>query len=414
MALAKVKGINLIGYFGKGFGLGESTRLIFEALKETNIPLCLISANDLLGDVKDEVFLYPIDNEFKYSINLFTVDAGHVGPIFLKYGWKTFKNRYNIGIFFWETTQATRLNLEGWEYMDEIWTTSRYMEKIFSKITSVPVYHIPQPLEPINQKRVSSKNSVNLPDRFTFLFFFSFRSILERKNPQALIHAFQQAFPDRRDVQLVIKSKDSQQYPDELKQLLKTIETDSRIIWLDKVMDADERFDLMNCCDCYVSLHRSEGFGLTLSEAMLLEKPVIATAYSGNMDFMNEENSYLCSYQLVSIGEGNSPYPPSGLWAQPLIHDAAHLMRRAFTDPKEAVIKAKKGKEFIQHHHSLKRVSEEISKRLKAIPQNKKLKRRPFCYLRDRCDIEVDLIVKKIRKVLRPIKRAYTYLRNGS
>ncbi|MDP1880388.1 MAG: glycosyltransferase [Parachlamydiaceae bacterium] len=411
MVSAAHVGVNLIGYFGKGFGLGESTRLIFEALREVNIPLCLISANDLLGDVKEESFLYPIDNEFKYSINLFSIDAGHVAPIIQKFGWNAFKNRYNIGIFFWETTQATRLNLEGWGYMDEIWTTSRYMEKIFSKITSVPVYHIPQPLESFNLTHESTKKSVNLPDRFTFLFFFSFRSVLERKNPQALIHAFQQAFPDRRDVQLVIKSKDSQNYSKELNQLLKTIEKDSRIIWLDKMMDAHERIDLMNCCDCYVSLHRSEGFGLTLSEAMLLEKPVIATAYSGNMDFMNEENSYLCSYQLVQIGEGIPPYPPSGFWAQPLIHDAAHLMRRVYTHTNEATTKAKKGKEFILNHHSLQRVGEEILKRLRSIPQQQKSKRRPWCYLRDRCDIKKDLMIKKIRKMLRPVKKAYTYLR---
>jgi glycosyltransferase involved in cell wall biosynthesis len=101
---------------------------------------------------------------------------------------------------------------------------------------------------------------------------------------------------------------------------------------------------LMAACDCYVSLHRAEGFGLTMAEAMAIGKPVSATGYSGNVDFMNEENSYLVDYRIGRVGPECEIYPPEGEWADPSIEHAAELMRRVSTDTAEATAKGERAR----------------------------------------------------------------------
>ena len=101
-------------------------------------------------------------------------------------------------------------------------------------------------------------------------------------------------------------------------------------------MNRSEVGALMAAADCYASLHRSEGLGLTMADAMTLGKPVLATAYSGNMDFMSSRNSYLVDYALTTVGPGNDPYDPDAKWAQPDVAEAAALMRRIVEQPEEA------------------------------------------------------------------------------
>lgn len=399
-------GINQIGFFGKGFGLGEASRLILESLKQGNIPVSLISANNLLGNLRDEPFSYPIDNVFKYPINLFTIDSRQIPVVVQQYSWEPFKNRYNIGLVFWETTYTSQEYLDGWRYLDEIWTTSKYMKDILSKLAPVPVYHIPQPLELNYPYQITNKVTRGISDDFTFLFFFSFNSVLGRKNPQAIIEAFQLAFPNRKDVRLIIKSKDSHHFSEQFQNMQKKIEGDSRLIWIDKIMDEQDRFDLMESCDCYVSLHRSEGFGLTMAEAMLFNKPVIGTGYSGNMDFMNADNSYLCSYRFVEVGQGNWPYPPKGIWADPDIHHAAQLMQWVVENPEEASFKACKGREFVQKNHNFKRVGMLINQRLASIPMPIKTKYKPWHYIKERSSEKINKILsQKVNKVLSHVKK---------
>ena len=105
-------------------------------------------------------------------------------------------------------------------------------------------------------------------------------------------------------------------------------------------------------CDCYVSLHRSEGLGLTMGEAMYFGKPVIATAYSGNLDFMTQENSFLVPHTMVEIGPGAGPYPADKQWAEPDLDRAAELMRRVFEDPESAAEHGRRAAEDIRRTHS--------------------------------------------------------------
>ena len=104
------------------------------------------------------------------------------------------------------------------------------------------------------------------------------------------------------------------------------------VLIINSYMPREQLHSLLSECQTYISLHRSEGYGLTLAEAMSLGKPVIATAYSGNMDFMNERNSILVPYEMVTVGNDAFPYPEDSHWAQPDIDFAANAMRELSSD----------------------------------------------------------------------------------
>ena len=173
------------------------------------------------------------------------------------------------------------------------------------------------------------------PDHFTFLFNFHMNSVMERKNPLGLIRAFKSAFRADEPVTLVLKTMYGNRYSEQIKELRQAAEGWSiRII--DQTYSPDEVLSLMDACDAYVSLHRSEGLGLTMAEAMLMGKPVVATGYSGNLDFMDDSNSLLVPYELVTLGREIPPYKAYFEWAEPSTEHAAQWMRRLFDDPQWA------------------------------------------------------------------------------
>jgi glycosyltransferase involved in cell wall biosynthesis len=173
------------------------------------------------------------------------------------------------------------------------------------------------------------------PGWFVFFFTFDFQSLFERKNPLGVICAFRKAFNPTERVLLVIKSSHGDSCPDELSRLQAAAEG-ANIRILDAVLERRELDALMMRCDCYVSLHRSEGFGLTMAEAMGFGKSVIATAYSANMDFMTPANGFLVRYRLTQIDCDHGPYRKGWTWADPDLEHAAELMRLVYEDQEMA------------------------------------------------------------------------------
>lgn len=159
---------------------------------------------------------------------------------------------------------------------------------------------------------------------------FDAHSIVERKNPGAVIQAFKRAFPAEPDARLVLKVTHADRA---LLDRLRSEAADARVLVVDRVFDREEVNSLLALSDCYVSLHRSEGFGLTLAEAMALGKPVIATAHSANLDFMGVSNSLLVRYRMVRLEQDYPPYPRGSAWADPDVDHAAELMRTVYGDP---------------------------------------------------------------------------------
>jgi glycosyltransferase involved in cell wall biosynthesis len=208
-----------------------------------------------------------------------------------------------------------------------------------------------------------------LPEKaFLFLYVFDFGSHLERKNPMAAIEAFSKAFELSDDrVRLVIKVSYADKRKSDFNKLLEIASKDPRIIIINKILSREEMYGLINSCDSYISLHRSEGFGLGMAEAMYLGKPVIGTAYSGNMDFMNVENSYLVDYTLSSVPEGAYPFWQNQVWADPDIESAAQGMAKIFDDIEFRLSIAEKGQKTIKEKHSFDYVGSLMSARLDEI-----------------------------------------------
>jgi glycosyltransferase involved in cell wall biosynthesis len=228
---------------------------------------------------------------------------------------------------------------------------------------------MPLAVELIESVRMS-RAYFGLPEnKFLFLFFFDFRSYISRKNPLAVIHAFLLAFnKEYNNVYLVIKMNGTDSYPEDYNKFLSSeIVKDPRIILIDKVLDDREIKELVRLCDCFVSLHRSEGFGRGLAEAMFFGKPVIATGYSGNLDFMNEMNSCLVDHVLVSVKENEYPYGSGQIWADPDIEQAAWYMKRVVNNPTYAAEIGRYAEKYIKTYHSFSAIGTRYKRRLEKL-----------------------------------------------
>ena len=191
------------------------------------------------------------------------------------------------------------------------------------------------------------------PRDFTFLFCFDMLSIFERKNPLGLIEAFRNAFqPDEGPI-LIIKVINGELEKNNLARLRLAASSRSDIVIVDEYLDHVANLAMISSCDCYISLHRSEGFGLTLAEAMSFGKPVIATGYSGNLDFMTPDTSYLVPWVWGKVPPGCQPYPAGVRWAEPDLAAAVELMREVYERRSESARLGERAKAHVLHNHGL-------------------------------------------------------------
>lgn len=333
-------GVLLVGHPYAVLGRAEDIRAAARACDAASIPFAL---RNVFGDYgrqwadlhQDFPLMDRLDPLASYRANLFVLNANEMASIPQQLGKDFMAGHYNIGYWAWELSGFPDAWLPALAGLDEIWAPSKFVEQAVSAKTDMPVIWMPLAVEP-GDIPLMPRQSLGLPERrFLFLFFFDFRSFVSRKNPQAVMTAFQQAFGSNDDrVGLVIKTNGMVECP-EAYQAFKdqALTRHPRIHLVDRVMDDRELKGLMNQCDAFVSLHRSEGFGRGLAEAMYLGKPVIATAYSGNLDFMNPANSCLVDYTLVPVGENDYPFGQGQYWAEANIDMAVAYMRALVADP---------------------------------------------------------------------------------
>jgi glycosyltransferase involved in cell wall biosynthesis len=277
------------------------------------------------------IYLRAIENQkikksLKNTINIFIGNPYNLIAANSLLGKDYLLNNYNVGVWFWELETIPwqwRIN-KNW--IDEIWVQSDFIFNTLKKINP-KIYKIPFVVSPKPNER-KNRSFFQLPEKkFIFLFAFDFWSYYERKNPEAIIRAFKKAFPSRKDVYLVIKTTHGNERLQDKEKLISIIKGNENIQLRDTLLSDEDYFSLLNQCDCYISLHRSEGLGLTMAEAMALGKPVIATNYSGNLEFMKDDNSCLVSYKLIPVSNYVS-YSSRSKWADPDDESAAYFMRK--------------------------------------------------------------------------------------
>lgn len=363
VAAEPVPGVNLVGFLQAELGIGEAARKLGRGLERAGIPVSAITYKRTAARQE-----HPFEERAAhapYDTNLICLNPDNLHEFMRDAGADFFAGRYSIGVWFWETSIFPRENLPGFRFVDEIWVSSEYVRDVVSTETELPVLVVPLPIEEPPQTGLS-RSDLGLPPEFTFLFSFDFFSVFQRKNPIGLVEAFTRAFAPSEGPVLILKSINGERKPRWLAQLQEAIANRSDIRLLDGYVAADTNSALMAACDCYVSLHRSEGFGLTMAEAMSYGRPVIATAYSGNMEFMDESNSYLVPYGLCQIPT-DWAFSPGAEWADPDLDAAAALMRHVYEHPEKARERGEQARRDVLNRLSLARAAEFMSGRLSAI-----------------------------------------------
>jgi glycosyltransferase involved in cell wall biosynthesis/2-polyprenyl-3-methyl-5-hydroxy-6-metoxy-1,4-benzoquinol methylase len=355
--------VNVAGYIASEKGVGEGVRSDIRCLQAAGVPVVLNNVVDSGSANCDRTFEEVSDTN-PHPINLIHVNADQVREFAQHRGEKYFAGRYNIGYWAWELADFPREWETSFKYFQEVWVPSNFTMDAIARVSPIPVVRMPHCVVPAVAKTKAETNRFELArGKFVFLFMFDFHSFTERKNPPAVVRAFKKAFSRRDDALLVLKCSHAESAPAELAHLKRMAEN-ANIRFLDAVLDRSEVDALMSRCDCYVSLHRSEGFGLTLAEAMNLGKPVIGTAYSGNMDFMTPANSYLVRYKLIELDRDHGPYRKGCVWADADIDHAAELMRAVYENPDEAREIGRKGQHDVRRDFSPQAVGRMLKARL--------------------------------------------------
>ncbi|MDO8630632.1 MAG: glycosyltransferase family 4 protein, partial [Phycisphaerales bacterium] len=296
---------------------------------------------------------------------------GDTIPMFARDAGKHFfEHRYSIALWWWEVGVFPKEWHQAFEYLDEIWVASDHIYKTIAAVSPIPVFKVPMPVivpRVVEQERVE----LGMPEgTFTFLFMYDYHSTSARKNPVGLVKAFRQAFPPGSGASLVLKCINAESLPAKHEEVLVAARDHRDIHIVDRYVSAAQKDAMVAACDCYVSLHRSEGFGLTPAEAMWLGKPVIATRYGGTLEFMTPENSYLVDHEPAPVGDGAHPYPADAIWADPDLDQAAELMRHVFDHQDEARARGRRAYKDIRHTNSPDVAGAVMENRLQTIFEN--------------------------------------------
>ena len=367
-AAADEGGVNVVGYLRSESGLGALARGYIRALNQAEVPMSLVDTGHLTVNRTEDPTITEIHDEFRHDINLVVVNADEHFHVSSELGEDHFRSRYNIGSWAWELPSFPTEWHDRFPWYDEIWVGTSFIAGALTKVAPMPVVVVPPTLSV--DRHGDARRGRELigvdDDEFVFAFLFDFHSFFERKNPLALVDAFTRAFSAKDRARLIIKCTNGHSDQEGLAELYDRADGHNVDIH-SGYWPVDDVRDLMAGIDAYASLHRAEGIGLTLSDAMARAKPVIATGWSGNTDFMNTANSYLVDFDLVTLERDFGPYAAGSTWANPSVNHAASLMRRVYEHRDEGTAKGRRARADIDAHFSEARVAEIVRSRLAVI-----------------------------------------------
>lgn len=366
-------GVNLVGCIQAEIGLGQSCRLLANELDHSDIPFSVLNYK-LDGELREEdhSFDHKIRDDLPYGINIF-----HIEPLDLAVSFNNlldvsiWKDRYNIAFWLWELEEFPKAWIKALDLVDEVWTPSEFASKSVRTVTDKPVYTIPYHVTaPTDDKY--DREYFQLPeDRFLFLAMYDTNSTMARKNPMGVIEAFKKAFsPDDRSVGLVLKMNNPRQEDlDDLKALFGEYDN---IYYITEIMEKTVVNSLIACVDVFVSLHRAEGFGLVMAEAMLNGTPCIATDWSSNTEFMNGDVACMVDYSFTVLEKDAPPYEKGARWADANTDTAAEYMRKLSQDREYYHTLTVKAQEYIREKLGLQQAVNKIENRLHTIQEEHK------------------------------------------
>lgn len=336
-------GINVVGLLSAQLGIGEQGRLALQAIKASAIPYSVIDHNDTVHRREPMVIAGEPADGFRYDVDVLLLNADQTRSTLTSLHRHGRSERPTVGLWAWESPVFPERFHDAYQLVSEVWVATAYIKNTLlpsATAAGVPVEVLPLRFPYVNPRGtfqdIAFLAGIGLdPGRPYFAFMFDYFSVAERKQPWAAVQAYRSAF--RQEVaggpQLVIKSLNHEFFPLERERLLRSIGRRTDIVLVEHYLSPEHRTALVASAAGYVSLHRAEGLGLTLAEAMGAGTPVVATGWSGNMEFMTPENSWLVDAELVDIPKTVPHYGGSGQWAEPSVHQAAAHLRSIIEDP---------------------------------------------------------------------------------
>ncbi len=325
-------GVNVIGYLQHQVGLGNIARRLCSVLIRHGVATSPIAFDGTLAPLTPDAFVAP--QRMDHTTSIVVLAADQLAVLDAWYPDVAARTR-TIGYCFWELDVLPPSQIAGARLVDEIWVPTRFTLDAFSKVDGLTVRHVPIPVAepaPSDRPREAFEALAGAGDRVVFGVTFDHFSSVERKNPIGAIDAYCRAFEDDGRHLLVVKTLNADHLPLAHARLVEHACGRTDVVVWDEHLSRADQLAFIAHLDVLVSLHRGEGLGLHLAEAMWLGVPVIATGYSGNLDFMDDSCSRLVRHSMIDVGARALHYPGEAQWADPDLDHAASLMRD-LTDP---------------------------------------------------------------------------------
>lgn len=369
-------GVLFVGYAEGALGLGQAFRADLKAAEAAGLPFAIYPFRSGIQTRMTGPYMpQRYDTRHAYAINLIEVAADQLPEVIRIVPERTLKHSYNILRTYWELPQAPeawRTHLQG---IHEIWAPNNFVAEAFAHIFDGPITIVPPVVEDaaltegLNDRATDRARFGMEADRFYFLFTFDYYSSPFRKNPLGILQAFRAAFPvGDEKVGLILKSTGAPDHFPHIKaEIAQAMELDSRIKMLDQNMARLEILALIRASDAYLSLHRSEGFGLGMVEAMTLERTVVGTDYSGSTDFLNSSTGYPIPYTLRPVMPHEYPWSAGQSWAEPDLETASRVMREVAGHPEDLAERARHARAYVLNRYDAEAVGKAMAVRLKTL-----------------------------------------------
>ncbi len=353
--------VNLVAHLNAEMGVGEVARRFISLLSAAGIDLNLVPFEASKAR-KDHQGLYKMGDFLAGHGTLSCVNADQLGALVSFFGITPSARKFHNGFWAWELEDFPESFAPAAKLLDEIWTISTFAQKSIEKAVSTKVRTVKVPVPIPNSKTALRRKDLGIPEK-TFLVTssFDFNSDIERKNPAGSIDAFLKAFPKPAGATLFLKSINGDMHTKKTKELQELAQGREDIVFLDGYLDHYQNKGLLELSDIYLSLHRAEGYGLNLADAMARKTAVIATNYSGNLDFMDEDSSVLVSFEKVAV-TNYAGVKVNSKWADPDIDFASRKLRELFDSHSLVEDLAQKGFSKIKSENSLKVTVENFQK----------------------------------------------------